>query len=333
MRFRLSPTLPKISRDGLTLEHRASQLRLLRLLQDVIRDNESFQTIFLDEALVHAFSTLKLFHGWQWSTTATHAGAILGAWPRLLQYTALTPLAERLHRWHLNGQAVWRDALRNITLRAKTETVKFPVAVTKTQVTQLLHTLRESNPPLHALCLLAWDCCARIGDAAQFHADDVFLQDNGDLDFHFRRGKSVTARGPYAVQSFIRPESADFKALKRFLDAAPPGQLFPHTTALQHKKWGVSLRDALRTIDGRLEQRSFRRGALQLLARDPATTHQTLLHFSGHTNVAMLKRYLNWGAINANEAQQARTAALRLLDAELLLPETPSMASMVSMNG
>ena len=44
-----------------------------------------------------------------------------------------------------------------------------------------------------------------------------------------------------------------------------------------------------------LEQRSLRRGAIQALAKSPGITDEVLMMFSGHTQVATLRRYLSWG--------------------------------------
>jgi integrase len=259
------------------MEHRKAHVRILRLAQDVILETELLWHKTLDAAVADAFFVLQKTHQWMHSTAAKHAGTLLGAWPRLLQYTETTNMSNALCDWNLNRRPTWRDALRSISKAAKEESVKFPVAVSLSQVMRLLDALREPLPALHALCLLGWNSCARIGDAAQLHRDEVQLSVDGILNFHYRRGKGVSARGPYTVLSFIDPSSTDFIALKKFLSAAPTGRLFPAATTLEHKRWGILLRDELRKMDDKLQQRSFRRGSLQLMASNSAVDLATLL--------------------------------------------------------
>ena len=64
-------------------------------------------------------------------------------------------------------------------------------------------------------------------------------------------------------------------------------------TTLKH----ASVKDvlvALRRVDPSLENGSVRCGALQPLAH-AGVDEETLLLFSGHATLAMLRRYLNWG--------------------------------------
>ena len=288
---------------------------MLRLMQDVVAESGRMAEMQLDDVLVSALEVLKETLGWRWSTTAKHAGTLLGAWGRLHHYAAPGTVAQELVDWRLSDHATWRDAMRHISKEAKAEAVKSPVAVSKKQIALLLRRLRaRDNNRLHALALLTWLSCARVGDAAQLRSDEVFLDNKGNVDFHFRRGKGVTARGPYTVHSALDPRSDDFRALRAFLDGATGGWLFPSKSELDRKRWGIALREELRQIDPTLEQRSFRRGAIQCLAQDPKVTDETIIRFTGHTNMKMLMRYLNWGAVGAHRAAETRTAALNLLE-------------------
>ena len=137
---------------------------------------------------------------------------------------------------------------------------------------------------------LGWLTCARIGCIAQLRREDVVLHQSGNVSVTFRRGKAVRSRGPYTVHSRVPGQ------WRQLLN----NQLqhnHPFTTS------SAQVRDALRTVDRRLEQRSLRRGALQTLARAGVEEHD-LLHFSGHTTLAMLRRYLDWGRVNNRRAEQ-----------------------------
>ena len=85
---------------------------------------------------------------------------------------------------------------------------------------------------------------------------------------------------------------------------------------------GATLKLALRTVSPLLEQRSIRRGALQLMASNN-TDETTLMRFSGHRRVETLRRYLNWNTVNSLVQSQMRKSA------EVLNPGTakPAKAS------
>ena len=78
------------------------------------------------------------------------------------------------------------------------------------------------------------------------------------------------------------------------------------------KQLSVRCLEGLRRINGQYTNKSVRRGALQAMARAGVPT-TTLLHFSGHTNIPMLKRYLGFGTLLAEEARKVRGDAANLL--------------------
>ena len=72
---------------------------------------------------------------------------------------------------------------------------------------------------------------------------------------------------------------------------------------------GADLKVALRVVDPALEQRSLRRGAIQALAAS-GLKDEELLHYSGHSSVQMLRRYLNYGLKSGEAARRAERAAV-----------------------
>jgi integrase len=139
--------------------------------------------------------------------------------------------------------------------------------------------------------LLAWVTAARCGCILQLRRQDITLGPNGKLAILFRRGKGALVRGPYTVHSCV-PNSALGELQTLLADLQPSQRVFPPTTK------GSELKDALRAVQGpnepKLEQRSIRRGSLMALA-STGLSEKELLHFSGHTNVTTLRRYLDWG--------------------------------------
>ena len=67
--------------------------------------------------------------------------------------------------------------------------------------------------------------------------------------------------------------------------------------------------NALKTTDQKYEQRSIRRGSLQVLAMAGAD-EPTLLSFSGHKHAPMLWRYLGWGMMRGKAQVAGAEAAI-----------------------
>jgi hypothetical protein len=98
--------------------------------------------------------------------------------------------------------------------------------------------------------------------------------------------------------------------IKKALDKVKSGHQFMwHSNTLQERiAMGKNVTAALRLGHMELEQRSLRRGALQTMA-DKGVSEEVMLQFSGHTTVAMLRRYLDWGRKGMDRAKGTRSAA------------------------
>jgi hypothetical protein len=167
--------------------------------------------------------------------------------------------------------------------------------------------MQEAPHKVQARMALAWLTAARVGCVMQLTTRDVLLNPQGDLTVHFRRGKGVKLRGPYTVHSKCPAKWQEL--LRETLAQAKDGWLFPCNSLKDRQEQGREVTAALRKVDKTLEQRSIRRGSLQAMASDAATEEATLLHFSGHTNLPMLRRYLEWGRRGEKRAQESRRAA------------------------
>ena len=112
-------------------------------------------------------------------------------------------------------------------------------------------------------------------------------------------GKQIPA---YSLSVPWRPLGAALWALSQ--TALQEKQRFLWTTSnspeeLEGMKALVSLR--LTSISPTLELRSVRRGGLQAMAAR-GEKMETILLFSQHKNIDMLRRYLNWGACSLVES-------------------------------
>jgi hypothetical protein len=95
--------------------------------------------------------------------------------------------------------------------------------------------------------------------------------------------------------------------LQRFLEQREKSYfLFPSPATL-----GTAVRAALRRADPRMELRSIRRGSLLDMA-ERGVPEVVMLEFSGHTTLAMLRRYLAWGTAAKAITNQTAAAGARL---------------------
>ncbi len=96
----------------------------------------------------------------------------------------------------------------------------------------------------------------------------------------------------------------------------PNDFIFPAASAAHRLQLGVDLRQLIRQIDPKFEQKSLRRGALQAMSK-AGTAEVEPLEFSGHTNTKSLRRYLQWNLFGARVG--ARGAAIANL---ILVPRS-----------
>jgi integrase len=149
--------------------------------------------------------------------------------------------------------------------------------------------------------VLQWYLGARVGDILRLRLENVVVHSNNCLQVRIDNGKVMAKRTPYTVHSFLPPAHSEL--LKEYyrrmetLTRDPKAPLFP-TTGPPHPlvvPWVLQqqrMRAALRMSNPTLNTRAIRRGALQTMAKAGVPT-ETLMMFSGHTNVETLKRYLD----------------------------------------
>ena len=163
--------------------------------------------------------------------------------------------------------------------------------------------------------ILQFYTAARVGDVAQLHVPDLQLDPSTrHVKVTIRRGKVIARRGPYCVNTYL--SSDHFQELEAFIDKrarelqripqAPT--LFSYSVTQLASIMRCDLRAASPNTAQPLTTRAIRRGALQTMAKNGVPV-ETLLTFSGHTNVNTLKRYLNFGRILSVEEAGAQAAA------------------------
>jgi hypothetical protein len=229
---------------------------------------------------------------WKWSTMLRHMASIQGALRNLTLTQGVAPVL-------LSQAQEWTAALKTVAAKARAERPRIPQPCTTTQIDEALR--KERHRPTALLLAMTWICAGRTGDCRKLNKENVRMTEDGQITVTFTRGKTVNKRGPYSLHSTFPKKWRELLKLD------------------DERRWVEELKNsdvektlsALRMVDRNLENRSLRRGALQTLAESGAS-EQTLMEFSGHTQVATLRRYLQWGSIGSEKIQRMTAAATAL---------------------
>jgi len=271
---------------GLAQSTRDEHRRLLRWMIE----ETAFDTWATPQAVLEILARRRKARKLRWTTVVKYAASIAGA----LQVLPLYHIAEPVT---LSASPEWKTALKGLAAKAREESARIPTAVTFDQVKTAVQNA-TATATKRALAL-GWLVAGRTGDILKLRREDIVLS-NGSLTVTYRRGKTVARRGPYSVSTLVPRE------WQILFDKMPDMPMNGSST------WATL--KALRTVHKDLENRSIRRGALQTLARS-GIEEQTLLLFSGHASVAMLRRYLAWGADTAANTSAMKKAAANLVAA------------------
>ena len=251
------------------------------------------------DGLVSWMAELRRRRRWKWSTTARNMAALAGALSLLPAYRR-TPTTIRL-----TDDAIWKLATRAVAKKQYQELPRQAHAASYDDIRRCVSTTKCL--PTRVALILSWAFCGRVGDVLRLKKDELTVRPNPTTGFtevtvRFTRAKTTPQRGPYTLHTAI--SQAWGELLVRWM-AERRTWLFPREVTTG------SITAALRQVRPELECRSIRRGSLQTMA-SAGVPEATLLEFSAHTTVAMLRRYLGWGAIGSLRKEQMTTAALTL---------------------
>lgn len=275
-------------------------LQQLQQFQQTLREQPHLQRLRLPHALL-SFLDIKAQVGrvkWLPQTYFRELTSLHGAFSNLPKYAhnVQAPI-------DLDQSSTWRNAKEAWSrLAIQNQPVNQAAASCEDITTAISH---SSDPEIRAFLMLLWLTCARKGDVARLLWGDVSVEPSGRLKVFVQQGKGVLARqGKYHIVSHCPTPWRD--ELSQFLAQRPSGRdtLFRSTLGTSSE-----VIDQLRTANPSLNCRSVRRGSLQTLATDPEVSEETMKRLSGHRTTAMLHRYLNWDAINAQAHQSAQNAA------------------------
>ena len=242
----------------------------------------------LPEALLEILSQEKRARNWKWSTISKKSASLQAACRLLPLYKQCAPVL--LHQY-----PVWSQGLKTWARKSKEESPRSVYAATVQDIDRAISL--TTDKAVQSLLAVSWLCCARIGDVLQLTHTDVKWS-SPLLTVTHRKGKTIAARGPYSLHTTV-PQK--WRELIHYTMSTQTGKLWPSMSTT------IALK-ALRAANTQMECRSIRRGALQCMA-NAGTDEETLRLFSGHTSVAMLRRYLAWGAIGSAKITTMTSAA------------------------
>ena len=266
--------------DKYTAQWKTTLLRFLTLAQR----EDRFRALELERTAAG---------GWKHSTNSTYWGAILCV------------------RKILSLPVSAADSMTSRTLEhlAKSEVHDYPRPMHKILVLQLWlipHPSRHGEL-IAALIVTSFLFGQRVSDIAQLAVVDLEiqyfpLQRTSTVCVTVRRGKVIPHIGPYSLhcsgplaERLWRWRMIRMQEHREFLFS-------DGNTPDQRQRLGTHVRNELKAWDPELEQRSIRRGGLQLMASSGMPLETIRSNFSKHTTAPMLMTYLQHGAVLWDQA-------------------------------
>ena len=270
-----------------------------RMLKFLTKIPDKFHDLNLDQAMEQYFLETKAARRWLPTTMMVKMATAHGAL-RLLPLYAEGELPVLLRE-----SVTWMSAMKAAAKMAKQHPPTQPTAATWKEVVEAMS--KEPEAAVRMALLVTWLTCGRGGDVLLLKPSDLEVTTRptkeGEakvMSVSFWKGKTVKTRGSYTV--FTQPPPKEmFDAWEEYhRSVTNQNYLFKGVK-------GAQIKDALRRANPKLEQRSLRRGSIQALAAT-GLKDEELLHYSGHTNVPMLRRYLNFGKVSGEGTRLASQA-------------------------
>jgi len=301
---------PALATRGLSPETRAAHVRMLRTVGFAAASkgwNFAGPEWPATDFLIRWVESMRLAKRWKWSTTKTKLATLAGAMANIPLYLPSWPV-----RILLAETPVWKQAVRAADIQAAIERPTQADTLSLSQVEELLASDSLKAATKEQVAVM-WMTAGRPGCVTQLKHEDICETATGELCITFRRGKTVKLRGqPYAVHTTMGKLKPWLEPLlKRHRTASPTAFVWPTETKNQRRLMIDDILAGVRLAGEQYECRSLRRGALQTMARQGASA-ATLMHFSGHSTVAMLKRYLGFGVLLTDEGNRIRAEAGKL---------------------
>ena len=289
---------------GISAESRKEHLRVLQLLAKAPPETAAWP---MAQVCLEVLEKERQRQRWRWTTMENKSGQLAGALRRLPQYTDGS-----LPAIFLVTDEEWRDAGKNIRARARRNAATGLPAVTLQDITEAIQ--QAPTEAIKVALIITWACCARAGDVTQLKVSNIELRlrPDGlwDMIVFFERGKVIGKIDPYHVHTAIPADAA--ATLQRYLEKNHASKfLFPCPSRGVRAAFLRFIRNHLRTLNKEYDTRALRRGAVQALA-EQGVPLATILTFTKHADLGMLRRYLRYGKTRSEEARKGCEAASKL---------------------
>ena len=292
-----------LAAKGITAQARTEHLRLLRLLIATPTDTHDWP---VGRAALEALEQERVRKEWCWATVENKTGMVAAALSRLRQYSSAT-----LEPVLLRFDPEWVDAGRHIRRLARQTS---PTGLPAVQQADIVRAITEArNPEVRAMLILAWATVGRCGDVSQVKTSGVTFgtttKGRTALSVFFERGKVIGKLDPYHVHTAVPLQWAEW--LRDWCGTVKTVFLFQRPSRAMRSKFLTEVRDHLRTINPRYDLRAVRRGSAQTMA-ESGVPLSTILTFTKHADVKMLRRYLRFGKTKSEETRKGTAAASAL---------------------
>ena len=289
-------TCPALVWTAMVTDTRKGHIKELKGLQDYARENLPGNHP-LDYAIARYADDARRTRSLSWSTVSRILQSLIGAFAVFPNYATgvneeFPPIL--IHKW-----PGVRDSLKTAKRLSNVVGVREPVAATAAQVAEALGTLDAQDRVFLQMC---WLTSQRPGDVVHVrYAHINMIADKAII--RFAEGKNHASTDPYAIHCVVPQQwLADWTKSR----SKKRKWMFDIPTESARASLMRRIRVALRkTAGGKdLENRSLRRGSLQIMAENGANVAE-LLKFSRHQDAKTLRRYLVFDSVADAENQRA----------------------------
>lgn len=290
-RIRTEEEIGELVSRGFAKTTKQTHLRVLRTLLAEEFANKEEEEMGISEWILTVAERRSKERCWAGSTLATVLASTQGALANLPVYRdGMPPVLVKLC-------PLWKLGMRGAGIKARGTIPEQALVATREIILEAIDL--EPIPEVKAALEIGWLTAGRGGDVVKLRSKDLVEIPNGTR-VRFVVGKTATSQ-PYTVSTARLSPSARRYVAARQKAGGETGWLFPGVL-------GTQIKDALRRVDIRLEQRSLRRGALQFLASTGMSDTQ-LMAYSQHRSLETLRRYLNFGWLSGEGAERAQRAS------------------------
>jgi len=298
----------RLSEKGLSSGARASHIRLLKA---VCRAPQECHPWPVARMVLEVLERERCETPWGWPSMESNSTQMAGAMLRLPIYTK-----SAIPSLRLTDDREWTDATRHIRKLARLGMRTTLPSIKRDEMKRLVE--GATNPAFKLFIILMWACAGRPGDVIQLRKAGVTLGSTSSpprigertqMSVFFERGKVIGKIDPYTIHTAIPEAWAVW--MKDYLNTVKTEFLFQIPDPKDRQRFQAHALVYVRTVVPECDLRAFRRGSAQDMAERKVPL-ATILQFTRHTDLPMLRRYLRFGRTLSEESTRAIDAASKL---------------------